>query len=74
MPLVLHLPTRHDAAPPLMHRLRVAATVWFSGVRLGTRVLQDEGHLREMEPRLLADVGLTREDVARGALRPGRDR
>ncbi len=74
MPLVLHLPAHGDTAPPLTHRLRVAVAAWSSGVRLGARVLRDEAHLREMDARLLADVGLMRGDVARGALRPGQDR
>ena len=74
MPLVLHLPVHHDTAPPLTRLLRVAVAAWSSGVRLGARVFRDEAHLREMDPRLLADVGLTREEVARGALRPGWDR
>ena len=74
MPIVLHLPAHHDAAPLLTRRLRVALAAWSSGMRLGARAFRDEAHLREMDPRLLADVGLTREDVARGALRPGRDR
>ena len=74
MPLVLHLPTHGDTAPPLTRRLRAVVAAWSSGVRLGTRIFRDEAHLREMDPRLLADVGLTREDVARGALRPEWDR
>ena len=74
MPLVLHLPAHYDTAPSLTRRLRLAMAAWSSGVRLGTCVLRDEAHLREMDSRLLADVGLTREDVARGALRSGRDR
>lgn len=74
MSLVLHLPTHPSAAPSLTCRLRAAVSGWSLGVRLGVRVLQDEGRLREMDPRLLADVGLTHGDVARGALRPERDR
>lgn len=50
---------------------RVAA--WNATVLAETRVREDERRLREADPRLLADVGLTREDVARGALRPRRD-
>ena len=73
MPLVLHLPAHHDTAPPLTRRLRVAVAAWSSGVRLGARVFRDEARLREMDLRLLADVGLTHGDVARGALRPGQD-
>ena len=74
MPLVLHLPAHGDTAPSLTRRLRAAVAAWSSGVRFGIRVLRDEAHLREMDLRLLADVGLTREDVARGALRPKWDR
>ena len=74
MPLALHLPAHHDTSLPLTRRLRVAVAAWSSGVRLGARVFRDQAHLREMDPRLLADVGLTREDVARCALRPGWDR
>lgn len=74
MPLVLHLPAHRHTAHPLTRRLRAAVAAWCLGVRLGARVVRDEAHLREMDPRLLADVGLTREDVARGALRPGRNR
>ena len=67
MPLVLHLPAQHDTAPSLMRRLRRAMATWSSGMRPGTCVLQDEAHLREMDPRLFANVGLAREDVARSA-------
>ena len=74
MPLVLHLPAHLHAAPPLTHRLHVAVAAWLAGVRLAACVLRDEAHLIEMDPRLLADVGLAREDVVRGAIRPGWDR
>lgn len=74
MPLVLHLPARLDAAPPLTQRLHAAVGAWFGSVRLGARILRDEGYLREADPRLLADVGLTREGLARGALRQDRGR
>jgi uncharacterized protein YjiS (DUF1127 family) len=74
MALILHLPTDGDTAPPLTRRLRVAVAAWSLGVRLGARVFRDEAHLREMESRLLTDVGLTHEGVARGALRPERNR
>jgi len=74
MPLILHLPAHLHTAPPLTRRLRLAVAAWSTGVSLGVRVLRDERHLLEMDPRLLADVGLTREDVARGALQPGQGR
>lgn len=69
MPLVLHLPAQHDTARPLMRRLRLVMAAWSSGVHPDTCVLQDEAHLREIDPRLFANVGLKREDVARSALR-----
>ena len=59
-------------APPARfgaRRSRTALAAWLSGVLLGIRTIRDERLLREAEPRLLADVGLTRGDVARGALR-----
>lgn len=68
MPLVLHLPAQHDTAPSLMRRLRLVMAAWSSGVHPDTCVLQDEAHLREIDPRLFANVGLKREDVARSAL------
>lgn len=74
MPLVLHLPAHLGPAPPLTRRLLATVAIWSSGVRLDARVLRDEARLRETDARLLADVGLTREDVARGALRPGTGR
>ena len=55
-------------------RLRLTVVAWSSEVRLGARIFRDEAHLRELDPRLLADVGLTHGDVARGVLRPGRNR
>ena len=74
MPLVLYLPPHHGAASPsLTRRLRVAALAWLASVCLDTRILRDEARLAEMDERFLADVGLTRRKVARGALRQWRD-
>ena len=74
MPLVLHLPPGHGiASPPLTRRLRAAALAWLADVCLNARVLRDEARLAETDERFLSDVGLTRQDVARGALRQWRD-
>lgn len=59
--------------PSLTHGLLRRAALWHLMVLAETRARLDERRLREADPRLLADVGLTREDVARGALRPRRD-
>jgi hypothetical protein len=49
--------------------MREALSGWLSAVRLECRILRDEAYLLEMDDRLLADVSLTREGVAGGALR-----
>ena len=71
MPLVLYLPSGLAAArrPPPARRLRAAASAWVAQLRLDVRALSDEAHLAKVDARLLADVGLTREEVARGGLR-----
>jgi uncharacterized protein YjiS (DUF1127 family) len=56
--------------PSLTDALLRRVAVWHVAVLAETRVREDERRLREANPRLLADVGLMREDVARGALRP----
>lgn len=70
MPLVLHLPPGLAAARVTpARRLRATASAWLAQLRLDVRALRDEARLAEMDARLLTDVGLTSEDVARGALR-----
>lgn len=71
MPLVVHLPPGFKAA---QHGRRprglwAITRAWFADLRLAGRVLRDEARLSEMDARLLADAGLTREDVVRGVLR-----
>ena len=75
MPLVLHLPPGLAAGRQTpARRLQAAVSAWIAQLRLDACALRDEVRLAEMDARLLADVGLTREDVARGALRQLRGR
>jgi len=66
MPLVLYLPAGHrdgDTSPASRLRLWLAAQK--DGCRRAEQFLLDRRRLLELDRRLLADVGLTREDVLR---------
>lgn len=76
MPLVLHVPARPHAGLSLTRFLAALPGARWRDVEHDARALADRRRLLGMDERLLADMGLTRGDVRRGAslLRRGRAR
>ena len=66
MPLLLYMPADQAGNARLTRRVRLWLEVQGELCRRAQRFLTDRRHLMELDARLLSDVGLTREDVARG--------
>lgn len=65
MPLTLYLPADRAENTRLTRRIQLWLAAQKDGCRCAERFLLDRRHLLELDGRLLADVGLTREDVLR---------
>ena len=65
MPLTLHLPADRAENTRFTRRLRLWLAAQGKQCRRAEQFLSDRRHLLELDGRLLADVGLTREDVLR---------
>ncbi len=66
MPLLLYMPADRAGNARLTHRVHLWLATQAQCCRRAQRFLTDRHHLMELDARLLSDVGLTREDVARG--------
>ena len=59
--------------PSLTSRMAARIRAWLDACSVEVRVRTDEHRLRDADPRMLEDVGLTHGAVARGALRTGKE-
>ncbi len=66
MPLLLYMPADRAGNARLTRRVQLWLAAQGERCRRAQRFLTDRHHLMELDARLLSDVGLTREDVARG--------
>ncbi len=66
MPLLLYLPADHPVSARPVRRAQLWLEAQCHQWHRAPRFLADRRHLIELDARLLSDVGLTREDVARG--------
>ncbi len=66
MPLLLYMPADQAENARFTRRVQLWLAAQAQHCRRAQQSLTDRHHLMELDARLLSDVGLTREDVARG--------